>query len=432
MRSLFYIMLVGLLPSIGMAKNECGDVGSRLYRMLQCHKKTDKHLLCGLLKYCGDTGTNNSVTDCRDVLNDGKSAQSGVYSVVVDGAEHDVYCEMDLHGGGWTVFQKRFEGSVDFNRSWADYEAGFGDLNGEFWLGNSLLSQLVAQYAENDLLIRMVEFDGEVHYIMYRDFLLGNASTDYTLEFGSRIGGNATDEMAVHDRQPFSTPDVDNTEYQDDCATLYNSGWWFYDCFEANLNGLYLPATHADIWQGIIWESITGDRGSLQATDMMYRPSWADYEAGFGDLNGEFWLGNSLLSQLVAQYAENDLLIRMVEFDGEVHYIMYRDFLLGNASTDYTLEFGSRIGGNATDEMAVHDRQPFSTPDVDNTEYQDDCATLYNSGWWFYDCFEANLNGLYLPATHADIWQGIIWESITGDRGSLQATDMMYRPSLAN
>ncbi|KAL5020181.1 hypothetical protein ScPMuIL_003073 [Solemya velum] len=267
MRSLFYIMLVGLLPSIGMAKNECGDVGSRLYRMLQCHKKTDKHLLCGILKYC--------VTDCRDVLSDDRSAQSGVYSVVVNGAEHDVYCEMDLHGGGWTVFQKRFEGSVDFNRGWADYEAGFGDLNGEFWLGNSLLNQLVAQY-ESDLLIRMVEFDGEVHYIMYRNFLLGNASTDYRLDFGPPIGGNATDDMAVHDRQPFSTPDVSNTIFGGDCGTWYNSGWWFNDCFDANLNGLYLPATHTDPSQGIIWKNITGSFGSLQATDMMYRPSLAD------------------------------------------------------------------------------------------------------------------------------------------------------------
>jgi len=34
----------------------------------------------------------------------------------------DVYCDT-----GWTVIQRRQDGSVDFNRTWADYEKGFGN-----------------------------------------------------------------------------------------------------------------------------------------------------------------------------------------------------------------------------------------------------------------------------------------------------------------
>jgi hypothetical protein len=35
----------------------------------------------------------------------------------------------------YQVVSNRFDGSVDFNRMWLDYEDGFGNKEGEYWLG---------------------------------------------------------------------------------------------------------------------------------------------------------------------------------------------------------------------------------------------------------------------------------------------------------
>ncbi|KAK2162221.1 hypothetical protein NP493_1533g00028 [Ridgeia piscesae] len=79
-----------------------------------------------------------AASDCYDLLKDGNTV-SGVYEVYVDKAAKyfRVFCDMSTDQGGWIVFQRRQDGSVDFYRDWASYKEGFGDVEGEFWLGGS-------------------------------------------------------------------------------------------------------------------------------------------------------------------------------------------------------------------------------------------------------------------------------------------------------
>ena len=65
--------------------------------------------------------------------------QDGVYKIKVRDRIVEVFCDMTTEGGGWIIIQRRFDGSVSFNRNWIEYKNGFGNANGEYWLGNDVI-----------------------------------------------------------------------------------------------------------------------------------------------------------------------------------------------------------------------------------------------------------------------------------------------------
>ncbi|CAH3194224.1 unnamed protein product [Porites evermanni] len=178
---------------------------------------------------------------------------SGVYSIDPDNTgAFKVYCDQTTDGGGWTVFQKRLDGSVDFFRGWDDYKRGFGDLNGEFWLGLDKIHHLTKNHSR--LRVDLADFDEETAYAMYDSFGVANEQQKYRLQLG-QYTGTAGDSLNIHRNMKFSTKDQKNNNHRNDCANKFEGAWWYgnSDCHHSNLNGRYLKGPHPTLGNGVNW-----------------------------------------------------------------------------------------------------------------------------------------------------------------------------------
>ncbi|XP_035812522.2 tenascin-X isoform X2 [Amphiprion ocellaris] len=206
-------------------------------------------------------------TDCSQELLNGiyTSGEVEIFPQGKLGAPMLVYCDMETDGGGWTVFQRRKDGSVDFFRGWKEYTKGFGDVNGEFWLGLESLHNLTTM-TKMSLRVDLRDRDESV-FAQYSTFEV--AKRNYKLTVGGYTG-TAGDSLTYHNNRIFSTKDRDPATFITRCAMSYRGGWWYKNCHEANLNGLYgIDVKH----QGVIWTSWKGKEVSIPFTEMKMRPT---------------------------------------------------------------------------------------------------------------------------------------------------------------
>ncbi|KAL3885243.1 hypothetical protein ACJMK2_025331 [Sinanodonta woodiana] len=205
--------------------------------------------------------------DCQELYQKGFT-RTGVYVIYPDGRQQGIYvrCDMDTDGGGWTFIQRRVSGDVDFYRNWSDYKQGFGDLNGNFWVGNDNIHSITAQ-GNYQLRIDLSLLVTNKTYATYSSFKVGDENSGYFLTVGW-YSGTAGDSFSYQSGAKFSTKDQDNDIYESNCAELYKGGWWYKSCHQSNLNGYYGSIAYG---QGIHWLSFSGYYTSLVYTDMKVR-----------------------------------------------------------------------------------------------------------------------------------------------------------------
>ncbi|XP_053561562.1 angiopoietin-related protein 5 [Bombina bombina] len=212
-------------------------------------------------------------TDIKDTVGTISKAPSGMYIIQPEGTNFpfEAFCDMDYKGGGWTVIQKRMDGTIDFRRTWLEYLNGFGDLSGEFWLGLRKTFCILNQKNTSFMLnIAFEDEDGNSAYSSYDNFWLEDETNSFIMHVG-RYSGTAGDAIRGYKKEdnqnamPFSTFDMDNDgcnpfcskngSLVKSCSMVNNrSGWWFNKCGLANLNDVHQVTRNVDI-SGIHWKT---------------------------------------------------------------------------------------------------------------------------------------------------------------------------------
>ena len=220
---------------------------------------------------CPYTGPSTPTAQCREAYLKG-CRQNGVYTIDPGcGKPFNVFC--DMKNGGWTVFQRRRDGSENFYRNWADYVAGFGNLKREFWLGLDHIHCLTSAVLKTELRIDLADFYGNSRHVQYNFFHVNGANTNYILGVGFyNSTSTVQDRLIYHNGMQFSTKDRDNDQASGSCASgsSWQGAWWYKNCEQSNLNGRYRYGVSS--WGTMTWVTLGyGARDAMRFTEMKLR-----------------------------------------------------------------------------------------------------------------------------------------------------------------
>ncbi|KAI5758542.1 ANGPTL4 [Gulo gulo luscus] len=214
--------------------------------------------------------------DCQELFDEGER-QSGLFQIQPqESPPFLVNCKM-TSDGGWTVIQRRQDGSVDFNQPWEAYKAGFGDPQGEFWLGLEKVHRILGNRGSR-LAVQLHDWEGNAESLQF-PVHLGGEDTAYSLQLTAPVASElgATTVAPSGLSLPFSTWDQDHDLRGDkNCAKSLSGGWWFGTCGHSNLNGQYfrsIPHQRQQRKKGIFWKTWRGRYYPLQATTMLIQPT---------------------------------------------------------------------------------------------------------------------------------------------------------------
>jgi len=213
----------------------------------------------------------------RKIRNKKGTTKSGVYRIEPQDGQgaFDIYCDQETDGGGWNVFSRRVDGSVDFYKPWVDYKEGFGKPSGDYWLGLDRVHRMTNILpAKLRISLRAFTRDNGGKYGQWNNFFVASEAQKYRLTVSKFEDHGVGNSLAYHSGRPFSTYDHDNDVWSSNCAAYFHGAWWYGACHHSNLNGKYYkypgshPANYAD---GADWLTFRGHFESAKEVKMMFK-----------------------------------------------------------------------------------------------------------------------------------------------------------------
>ncbi|XP_078658318.1 uncharacterized protein LOC144903777 [Branchiostoma floridae x Branchiostoma belcheri] len=365
--------------------------------------------------------------DCQDILDNDEPTPSGVYMVYPRDnlGGFPVFCDMDTAGGGWTLFQRRQDGTVDFDRGWADYKTGFpSNLNGEFWLGNDNLYRLAVQKVYQ-LRVDLEDVEGNTAYAAYDTFAISPEPQNYKLHigaYGGTAGGGFTvkaqssgwDEL-VAGNSTYIVSNGQKTKMDDTVE------WW------RGHQVFILNERTGEVVDNAAFDTYLEEGGGAEAAEQL--TTFLD-----GVAEGR------IIAIVVHDSA--DALANLTQYGSTItatplgYRESYAMITQKGSIPSWFVEKKSAMGAGPTiveayiptdHSLTPLQGKPFSTKDRANDESSSNCATVYRGGWWYGDCHTSNLNGPYHLSSNDGVnrqaWEGFIY------RNPLRRTEMKLRPA---
>ena len=154
------------------------------------------------------------------------------------------------------LIQQRYHIS-GFKRSWNEYKHGFGDTEGDYWIGNDMLRWLTANNYYKLKFDLQSRSTGNWYYAEYSTFVVLPEAQNYKLQVAGYSGNASYDSMYISNGMMFSTYDRDNDRNPYNCAAHFGGGFWYKTCDNCGVNNV----------RSFIWAGLPGGR-QLQKSRM--------------------------------------------------------------------------------------------------------------------------------------------------------------------